>query len=208
MRAKGTVVRWNDDKAFGFVKPAHGGKDLFLHKNALQTKSRTPKIGESLLYTEGVDKQGRMCILNATYPGELVRPATLPVRRKKTKPASLKAVYLAFSFLIGLMVAAQLDYIGKHLMYWYAGLSFFTFLMYWSDKSKASNGGWRTPEANLHFVALIGGWPGAAIAQQILRHKTSKESFQLSFWFTVIVNIGILCYLLSPYADPSLKQIL
>jgi uncharacterized membrane protein YsdA (DUF1294 family) len=72
----------------------------------------------------------------------------------------------------------------------YVGLSIFTFLMYAFDKSAAKSKRWRTPEKTLHLLSLSGGWPGALIAQQLLRHKTSKESFVVAFWLTVALNIG------------------
>ncbi|MEZ9823063.1 DUF1294 domain-containing protein [Shewanella sp. 10N.286.45.A1] len=42
---------------------------------------------------------------------------------------------------------------------------------------------------------MLGGWPGALLAQQVLRHKSEKTSFKIVLWLTVVSNIG-LCYLL------------
>ena len=58
------------------------------------------------------------------------------------------------------------------------------------DKSASKSGRWRTPEKMLHLFSLAGGWSGALLAQQLLRHKTSKQSFVYAFWFTVLVNVG------------------
>jgi len=62
-----------------------------------------------------------------------------------------------------------------------------TFFMYRSDKKNAVAGAWRTPEAMLHFAELAGGWPGAFLAQRIVRHKNSKISYQLVFWLIVLI---------------------
>ncbi|WP_429002212.1 DUF1294 domain-containing protein [Xanthomonas campestris] len=67
-------------------------------------------------------------------------------------------------------------------------------LVYWLDKSAAQRGRQRTPEAALHLIALLGGWPGALLAQQLFRHKSSKAAFQLRFWITVVVNVTALCW--------------
>jgi uncharacterized membrane protein YsdA (DUF1294 family) len=72
----------------------------------------------------------------------------------------------------------------------YLGLSILAFLAYAFDKSAAVSGRRRTAEQTLHLFSLAGGWPGALVAQQLLRHKTSKPSFVYAFWFTVLVNVS------------------
>ena len=64
-------------------------------------------------------------------------------------------------------------------------MSVFAFFAYRIDKRLAEAREWRIPEATLHFLALIGGWPGAFLAQRVFRHKTSKLSFQVVFWIVV-----------------------
>ena len=59
----------------------------------------------------------------------------------------------------------------------YAAVSLLTLTIYAIDKSAARAGGRRMPEATLHLLALAGGWPGALLAQQWLRHKSAKRKF-------------------------------
>ena len=66
------------------------------------------------------------------------------------------------------------------------GLSLLTFCIYWADKRAAQAGRWRTPENTLQLLALAGGWPGAWLAQQVLRHKSSKLSFRVTYWLMVL----------------------
>ena len=74
----------------------------------------------------------------------------------------------------------------------YIGLSIVaSFLAYALDKSAAINGRRRTPEKTLHLLGLAGGWPGALLAQQLLRHKCSKGSFVAVFWITVAANVTV-----------------
>jgi uncharacterized membrane protein YsdA (DUF1294 family) len=70
----------------------------------------------------------------------------------------------------------------------YGVVSLLAFLLYWSDKRKARDDHWRTPENVLHAVELAGGWPGALLAQQLFRHKTRKISYQLLFWIIVLLH--------------------
>ncbi|WP_109511599.1 DUF1294 domain-containing protein [Pseudomonas ovata] len=60
--------------------------------------------------------------------------------------------------------------------------------LYRHDKRQAGQGGQRTPENLLHAVELLGGWPGALLAQQLFRHKTRKLSYQAVFWLIVIIH--------------------
>jgi uncharacterized membrane protein YsdA (DUF1294 family) len=78
----------------------------------------------------------------------------------------------------------------------YLVASILTFIVYALDKSAAKRGARRTPESTLHFLSLVGGWPGAVLAQRIFRHKTMKRTFRLVFWITVAVNLAGLALML------------
>lgn len=72
------------------------------------------------------------------------------------------------------------------------------FGVYAMDKAAARAGRWRTSENTLLLMGLACGWPGAALAQQWMRHKSSKPSFSARFWATVLLNIGAFVYFASP----------
>lgn len=71
-------------------------------------------------------------------------------------------------------------------LYGFASLA--CFIAYALDKTAARQARHRTPERTLLLLGLAGGWPGGLLAQQLLRHKSSKPSFQLKFWCTVALN--------------------
>jgi uncharacterized membrane protein YsdA (DUF1294 family) len=78
---------------------------------------------------------------------------------------------------------------------WFVPLIYLTaslvlFIAYAFDKSAAMNRRWRTSEATLHLGALLGGWPGALIAQRLFRHKSKKAEFQVTTWFIVAVHLA------------------
>jgi uncharacterized membrane protein YsdA (DUF1294 family) len=76
----------------------------------------------------------------------------------------------------------------------YLAGSLTAFILYRVDKTAAADGERRTPEDTLLVVGLLGGWPGALVAQRMIRHKSRKTSFQLLFWTTVVVNCAVLAW--------------
>ncbi len=64
-------------------------------------------------------------------------------------------------------------------------------MLYRADKKAAISGKWRKPESGLHLVELLGGWPGAFIAQRIYRHKTKKKSYQMIFRSIVFLHLAV-----------------
>jgi uncharacterized membrane protein YsdA (DUF1294 family) len=79
-----------------------------------------------------------------------------------------------------------------------AALGMLTFAAYYFDKRAAIRGTRRTPENTLHILSILGGWPGAFMAQRIFRHKTGKRAFQFMFWMTVIANVAVFAWLWMP----------
>ncbi|WP_041408830.1 DUF1294 domain-containing protein [Shewanella sp. MR-4] len=101
---------------------------------------------------------------------------------------------LALVFLAMLIGAAWWHMLPLAIVGLYLLLSLSTFIAYAFDKSAARKGRWRTKESTLHLMSLLGGWPGALFAQQLLRHKSVKAAFRQLFWLTVVTNLALLGY--------------
>jgi uncharacterized membrane protein YsdA (DUF1294 family)/cold shock CspA family protein len=201
VRIKGTIKSWNADKGFGFISPSSGGKDLFLHITSLHQRGRTPRVGESVTYTLSKDKQNRPCAVDATFDGE--------ERQGKTKqPKGSSALVIAALFLLFVAAVAYTGHLPVPVLWFYLAASFITLMVYWKDKSAARKGEWRTPESTLHSLALVGGWPGALVAQSLLRHKSSKTSFRVVFFTTVFLNIAALLWTFTPMGSAMLNELL
>ena len=78
--------------------------------------------------------------------------------------------------------SADFRWVGAYVL----ALGALTYWAYVIDKRRAVEREWRLPEAQLHLMELLGGWPGAFLAQRRLRHKCSKGSYQLVFWLIVL----------------------
>ena len=100
-----------------------------------------------------------------------------------------------FLFATALCASCFLGYTPLFIPVIYVFVSLVTYGIYAKDKSAAENGSWRVSETTLHTLSLLGGWPGARIAQLAIRHKTAKTGFQLAFWITVAVNCAALAWL-------------
>ena len=72
----------------------------------------------------------------------------------------------------------------------YLLMSLVTLVVYFLDKSRAARGAWRFSERTLHLLELMGGWPGALIAQRLFHHKWRKRGYMLIFWAIVAGHIA------------------
>jgi uncharacterized membrane protein YsdA (DUF1294 family) len=99
----------------------------------------------------------------------------------------LLVLIAAFALLMGYRVGR----VPQGLLYLYGLASLVTLVVYAWDKYAARRGRRRVPERMLHWLAVIGGWPGALLAQQWLRHKTVKKRFRGFFYLTLLINIGL-----------------
>ena len=68
------------------------------------------------------------------------------------------------------------------------------FAAYGIDKRRAVKDKQRIPEKTLHLMALVGGWPGAVLGQQIFRHKTQKIGFRVILWTIITLHIVAVGY--------------
>jgi uncharacterized membrane protein YsdA (DUF1294 family)/cold shock CspA family protein len=201
MTQTGEIVRWDESRGFGFIRPSGGGQDVFVHQRACHATLR-PAIGARVHY-EVLDnylgKGPRAVEVRpmGTRSGDPRRSAARASPSPRRSPAPLsRSIWQGIGLTLfgtGLvvwgLVAQRLPPIAPLVALL---LSLVTFFVYWGDKQAAERGAWRTPESSLHLLALVGGWPGAWWAQTLLRHKTSKDSFLSVYWTTALLNAGAL----------------
>ena len=188
MRHKGKLTQWNDDKGFGFITPMIKGPQIFVHIKDFHFRGQRPVEGQIITYQLSKDKQNRPCAVKATMTGQKIKA------RQAQKQNSLVLMF-AIAFMLAVVGLAVTQYMPWRIGAGYGALSFITFWLYAYDKHKAQKGHWRTSESTLQLFALIGGWPGAIIAQQLLRHKSKKLSFRIQLVFMTCLNIAALVWL-------------
>ncbi|RKR75652.1 DUF1294 domain-containing protein [Frondihabitans australicus] len=180
-RLEGTLTSWNDDRGFGFITPP-GRPAVFVHISGLGPGADRPRVGDVLTYEEGAGADGRPRALE-------VRPPGAPPARRPRRSRTAFTVVALFAVLVGVMLVLRPFPLWGVVLY--VGMSVVAFFLYAQDKRAAQAGRWRVPESTLLAVGLVGGWPGAVLAQQLIRHKTKKPSFRIRFWGTVALNVAV-----------------
>lgn len=189
---KGTLVLWNDEKGFGFVRPEQPDRDLFIHISAIRNYqkglSRRPSVGDPVVY--------KPAPLTKTDKKPKVSQATIPGLNQGLFGAENEQGPWWQS--LGLRLLAGAPILLSFLLIWRTGnpiplvsyifMSALSSLYYADDKRRAMTNSWRVPEIYLHCFELMGGWPGALLAQKAFRHKNRKGRYRRVFWEIVILH--------------------
>ena len=190
----GIVETWKGSEGFGFIQPDGGGKDYFFHKSAV-SGGKQPAVGQKVSFTVGRDNKGRLRAENVTIQGKATK---LEQVRGQTKGrvglpdlgsgglAEIGSTRLFLFAIPFLATALTLSWVPLAV---YVIASLVGFGAITLDKRFAQEKMWRIPEASLHLIELLGGWPGSGAAQRMVRHKTQKMSYQVTFWVIAAVHL-------------------
>ncbi|ABK49767.1 cold-shock DNA-binding protein family [Shewanella sp. ANA-3] len=85
---RGILVRWNDEKGFGFIQPEQQGKDVFIHITVLKHMARKPQVGDSILYRTEIQNDGKVKAIKASIEGVAVLANTSKSPRRNANPPS------------------------------------------------------------------------------------------------------------------------
>ncbi|WP_221031339.1 DUF1294 domain-containing protein [Actomonas aquatica] len=178
-RLLGRITDWNDERGFGYLTGTKG--KVFVHIRDFADRVRRPRIGDKVHYTMGTDKHGRTCAVDVVqdgFGGSFGIGSLLVLAALLILPVQAAHGWLEPDHFWMLMGVA-------------ATVSLVCFAAYYYDKSCAREGLWRVPENVLHILELLGGWPGAFIAQRLFRHKSAKGSYLFTYWAIVLLYQAI-----------------
>lgn len=205
----GTVSYWRDDKGFGFVSTEQAGRVFFHIRDFHPAPLKRPQQGDTLSFQLGMDKQKRPYALAIQFQnraGHCAKAATVcGPNLEKVHHQAWCFRYVFFALLVLSLLAGCFIFTFP---LFYLEASLFTYWLYQIDKKLACSGQTsRLPEESLQMFSLIGGWPGALVAQKHLRHKVHKAPFQREFRFVIYGNSCFLLWLLSEPGSEFLRKV-
>jgi uncharacterized membrane protein YsdA (DUF1294 family)/cold shock CspA family protein len=186
------IVEWDASRGFGFVD--HGGKRLFLHYRDFVRRDHRPRPGDGVSFVVGTDGRGRACaksVESLKHRGQL---------------RGWHGIVLFVLLIVPALAVWSLPWSLWVSLGYLVVVSGLSYRAYRDDKNRAQQGGPRRSESSLHFLDLLGGWPGGYLAQHQFRHKTAKASFRRVFRGTLLLHEAVaLDYLLG---WPGLRRFL
>lgn len=219
MTKHGTIVRWDATRAFGFIRSGDSVGDVFFHVRDYRGAT-PPRAGLAVVFEEihvGGKGPRAMAVRTASSPHGAAQDARSTDSRRAHRPAQAKrsapagrsprqgkaplpatGASLAYGLMLGWAALLAWGAWTQRLPLWtlaaLAALNVVTLWLYAADKNAARADRWRIPESNLHLLSLLGGWPAAWLAQQNMRHKSSKTEFRAVYWLTIVLHCGALAW--------------
>lgn len=194
----GTLRIWDDKKGFGFIQPRDGGGDVFIHIKDFRHDNYRPLPGGVIHYRLKTDNGSKPKAYAAMM-------AQADFKVAKNKVTAMVWLLILMPFLLSLIAIYKSHTPLPFLVY--LAMSASAVVVYANDKKKAKTGEWRTTESFLHWIELLGGWPGALFAQREIRHKNNKSSYQIIFLGIVFLHLGSWSYyLLSQFTAITLRH--
>ena len=204
MRCKGVIAEWHDEQGYGFARQNGDGRRVFVHaRNFARHSSHRPGEGDAITYRIGM-QNGRECALDVMYANVVGGRAR--VSMTAGQGGSLW-IWLASLYLTLVTLAVVTGRLPWTVLGYLVSMNALSYVAYALDKRAARHHGWRTPEARLHFIDLLGGWPAGLLAQKRLHHKTGKQSFQTCYRLTVLLHLTAVVLLFSSYGT-SIRTVL
>lgn len=111
MRTHGTLIKWNDDRGFGFIDPAGDGVEIFVHVSAFPRDGMRPRIGELISFDLDAGKDGKKKAVRVMRPGTTRRPRRSAAASHRNHPqsswASIAGVLLLAAILASVYISRR-----------------------------------------------------------------------------------------------------
>ncbi|NTV71689.1 MAG: cold shock domain-containing protein [Azonexaceae bacterium] len=109
-RIDGKLKTWNDEKGFGFITPANGGQDIFVHISKYPRQGGKPVIGEALSFEVALNADGKKNAVNVHRSAQAKPARSKPSRGAPRSEPGSKGSF--FGTLLSVCLVAALGYMG------------------------------------------------------------------------------------------------
>lgn len=115
MRTHGTLTKWNDDRGFGFITPAKGVGEVFVHVSAFPRDGVRPHIDELISFEVEAGPDGRQRAIRVMRPGQQRTPSRTNVSGR-TRPR----IRWREAVLLICVLGAASSYVDSKFTHWIA----------------------------------------------------------------------------------------
>lgn len=114
MKIKGKLVRWNDERGFGFIKSDNMKSDIFIHISELKRMSRNPRVNDIIFFDVVVEKNGKNRAINAVIEGVSVKPVQSTNRRRRNTKEKINFTNMAVVIIFLLIIFSVYEFYKTH----------------------------------------------------------------------------------------------
>lgn len=102
MRSSGILRAWNEERGFGFIAPARGGAELFVHISAFPRDGSRPVVGETVSFELGRGPDGRpqaVHVVRGMVGSDAPTRQARPARPRRSGPGVLSVALIVLAVL-------------------------------------------------------------------------------------------------------------
>nr|WP_315242237.1 DUF1294 domain-containing protein [uncultured Albidiferax sp.] len=193
MKKKGKIHHWNTSRGMGFIRSPQTGYDVLFRIKDYRG-SALPREGETVWFDEVTSVHTKPHAIGvSTVSGNADVHSTRPRHYIGRKSNARPYVMLLFLWVVLGIWGVWSYRLSIWLVAAVLGLNLLTVLAYATGPQSTRHRRWWTPaEPVLHLLSLLGGWPGAGLAQAILRYRSRTPLFATLYWCTVVVHLALL----------------
>ncbi len=116
MRIHGTLTKWNEDRGFGFITPAKGPPDVFVHISAFPRDGVRPHLNELISFEVEPGKDGKKKAVRVMRPGQkATRQPAAAQERPPSRSLGAREVLIGLA-IIGIGGYGYLQYQKRTLL--------------------------------------------------------------------------------------------
>ena len=114
MRTHGTLSKWNDDRGFGFITPAGGSDELFVHVSAFPKDGLRPRLNEVISFEIEAGSDAKSRAVRVMRPGSRATPRQMHRVHSPAPARGLGRLVLGL-LAIGAMGAYGYSYLSRSI---------------------------------------------------------------------------------------------